>query len=135
MSPNICAEAAGTLNPALDHAPVPYLRLLAPPQQGCAGQRLSELMPLGFRHPHPGGMADNSPTFQRSDHDNRKPSPVGTAEESLSPAPSLPLHSSKEAWVSEIKRLIDEGKNLKLALAVTEAKADLDYGDWTAIWR
>ena len=37
--------------------------------------------------------------------------------------------------MSEIKRLIDEGKNLKLALAVTEAKADLDYGDWTAIWR
>jgi len=22
-------------------------------------------MPLGFRPPHPGGMADNSPTFQR----------------------------------------------------------------------
>ncbi len=22
-------------------------------------------MPLGFEHPHPGGMVDNSPTFQR----------------------------------------------------------------------
>src|SRR3989442_11744950 len=37
-------------------------------------------MPLGFRQHHPGGMADNSPTFQRWDHENREPSPEGTAE-------------------------------------------------------
>ena len=46
-------------------------------------------MPLGFRNPHPGGMADNSPTFQRWDHDNGEPSPEGTAEiKSRSAVPS-----------------------------------------------
>jgi len=44
-------------------------------------------------------------------------------------------HNSREGWVAEMKRLLDEGKNLKLALLVTAAKADLDHGEWTAIWR
>src|SRR5438105_3341596 len=37
-------------------------------------------MPLGIRDPHPVGMPDNSPTFQRWDHDDEEPSPAGTAE-------------------------------------------------------
>src|SRR5438445_7717214 len=42
------------------------------------------LMPLGFRGPHPGGMVDNSPTFQCWDHENRQPSPEGTDDNLLS---------------------------------------------------
>src|SRR5205085_12521176 len=45
------------------------------------------------RH-HPGGMADNSPTFQRWDHDPREPSPGGTAETEF-PQPSLRDSSSQ----------------------------------------
>src|SRR2546423_6998718 len=37
-------------------------------------------MPLGFECHHPGGMAENSPAFQRRDHDERASSPEGTAE-------------------------------------------------------
>ena len=37
-------------------------------------------MPLGFATHHPGGMADNSPTFQRWDLDSAGKSPEGTAE-------------------------------------------------------
>ena len=59
---------------ALDHhAAAPW------PIQG-NGTRTPGPMPLGFGGPHPGGMADNSPTFQRWDHDNSEPSPEGTAE-------------------------------------------------------
>src|SRR5437879_4171414 len=127
MSPNTCAEAAGTLNPASDHAPVPYLRLLAPPQPGCAGPRLSEPQCVRSeqgvrlqRKPNsvPACCASEShhpPTFSIAPP-LHEPQPDS---ESLSPAPSLLLHSSKEAWVARIKRLIDEGKNLKLALTVT----------------
>src|SRR5438067_1599173 len=48
--------------------------------QGCP-------MPPGFGAPHPGGMADNSPTFQRWDHDNSESSPEGTTDTD-SPQPS-----------------------------------------------
>src|SRR2546430_16139493 len=51
-------------------------------------------MPLGILHPHPGGMADNSPTFQRWDHDNEEPTPEGTAEIDF-PQPSLRDSSSR----------------------------------------
>ena len=37
-------------------------------------------MPLGFQCRHPGGMAENSPAFQRWDLDPGVPSPEGTAE-------------------------------------------------------
>jgi prepilin-type N-terminal cleavage/methylation domain-containing protein len=50
-------------------------------------------MPLGIRDPHPGGMADNSPTFQRWDHDRGEPSPEGTPE-TYSRQPSLRDSSS-----------------------------------------
>src|SRR5437764_14524180 len=51
-------------------------------------------MPLGFGAPHPGGMPDNSPPFQRWDHDNSEPSPEGTADTD-SPQPSLRDSSSR----------------------------------------
>src|SRR5450756_1031242 len=37
-------------------------------------------MPLGFQRCHPGGMAENSPAFQRWDRGLGVPSPEGTAE-------------------------------------------------------
>ena len=37
-------------------------------------------MPLGFQCSHPGGMAENSPAFQRWDRGLGVPSPEGTAE-------------------------------------------------------
>src|SRR5450759_1369654 len=37
-------------------------------------------MPLGFQRRHPGGMAENSPAFQRWDRGQGVPSPEGTAE-------------------------------------------------------
>ena len=37
-------------------------------------------MPLGFQRRHPGGMAENSPAFQRWDRGPGVPSPEGTAE-------------------------------------------------------
>src|SRR5205823_7470559 len=37
-------------------------------------------MPLGFATHHPGGIADNSPTFQRWDLNSAGGSPEGTAE-------------------------------------------------------
>src|SRR5206468_5152421 len=37
-------------------------------------------MPLGFGIPNPGGMAENSPAFQRRDQVRRALSPEGTAE-------------------------------------------------------
>jgi len=37
-------------------------------------------MPLGFQRCHPGGMAENSPAFQRWDLGPGVPSPEGTAE-------------------------------------------------------
>ena len=37
-------------------------------------------MPLGFQCRHPGGMAENSPAFQRWDRGPGVPSPEGTAE-------------------------------------------------------
>jgi hypothetical protein len=41
---------------------------------------LESPMPLGFQRRHPGGMADNSPAFQRWDRGSGVPSPEGTAE-------------------------------------------------------
>ena len=37
-------------------------------------------MPLAFQRSHPGGMAENSPAFQRLDRGLGVPSPEGTAE-------------------------------------------------------
>ena len=37
-------------------------------------------MSLGFQRRHPGGMAENSPAFQRWDRGLGVPSPEGTAE-------------------------------------------------------
>jgi len=37
-------------------------------------------MPLGFQRRRPGGMAENSPAFQRWDLGPGVPSPEGTAE-------------------------------------------------------
>ena len=56
---------------ALDHhAAAPW------PIQG-NGTRTPGPMPLGFGGPHPGGMADNSPTFQRWDHKTGSQVPKG----------------------------------------------------------
>ena len=41
---------------------------------------LESPMPLGFQRRHPGGMAENSPAFQRWDRSPGVPSPEGTTE-------------------------------------------------------
>src|SRR6266567_8284678 len=45
-------------------------------------------MRLGFQHHHPGGMAENSPAFQRRDSYRATPGPGGTAENDCASRPS-----------------------------------------------
>src|SRR5439155_18014149 len=46
----------------------------------CAVTQPDSLVPLGFERRHPGGMAENSPAFQRRDKGERASSPEGTVE-------------------------------------------------------
>ncbi len=60
-------------------------------------------MPLGFQRRHPGGMADNSPAFQRRDRGSGVPSPEGTAENHkfsrpFGTQPSIRPHPALKRW-------------------------------------
>ncbi len=48
----------------------------------------NESTPLGCQLPHPGGMVENSPAFQRRDSGEQAPSPGGTAERERFSRPS-----------------------------------------------
>src|SRR5437773_379015 len=58
-----------------------------------------EISGLGAKHHHPGGMAENSPAFQRRDRDKRVTSPVGTTEPDYLSRPfgTYPFRSSNPA--------------------------------------
>ncbi len=59
-------------------------------------------MALGFDHPHPGGMVENSPAFQRRDSGERASSPEGTAEGDCLGRPSGTKSASLKACLLTI---------------------------------
>ena len=67
--------------------PFPRVALRGSGRRGRRPERASRPMPLGFDPHHPGGMAENSPAFQRRDAGERPSSPEGTVEALASAVP------------------------------------------------
>src|SRR5690242_4307104 len=59
MSNANCSEPKEIRRPKSETRNKPEIRM-----RGRAVAQISNPMPLGFEHPHPGGLVDNSPTFQ-----------------------------------------------------------------------
>jgi hypothetical protein len=63
----------------------------------------SDLMPLGF-HPHPGGMLDNSPTFQNWVPGQKRPESRRDDRDRVVPRPSLRDYSHIKRLLPTLKR-------------------------------
>jgi hypothetical protein len=91
----LSAATSGRVAMLVIHAPVHFQR--------CCGQECP--MPLGFDPPHPGGMIENSPTFQRWVREFREAKvPKGLLKPCTIYQPSLRDLSCRGLWFPTLKR-------------------------------